>query len=113
VYESAFMFWILLETADSMVWGIAILMSVIAAAVLHNYTDDGLAAVMVGLALFASMMVSHVAFTVLGVMFLTDKSSNVVAAAGAAVCSVTAVFFITIRLLYAIGDRTNRLRSEN
>lgn len=110
--QSVDVFLYLLWHADTLVWCIAFLLSLIAGLILHNYSDDFLLSVLTATALFVSIMAANVAFTLLGVMFTTSKNSNVVAAAGAAVCSVTVIALVTLRLLGAIAEYSNRLKGE-
>lgn len=104
--------WLLFMAADRIVWGVAVLLGVVAGYILYAYTDDLLLALSIAAALLVSMMVANVAFTMLGIMFLGDRTANVVAAAGAALCSVTAIALVSLRLLMAIGDYTNRLKGD-
>ena len=111
--QSVDVFLYLLWHADTLVWCVAILLSLIAGMILHSYSDDLLFAIVISSALFISIMVANVAFTYLGVMFTTNKNSNIIAAAGAAVCSVTVMGIIALRLVHAIAEHANRLKSES
>lgn len=112
VSQSIDIFLYLLWHADTLVWCVALVLSCTAGAILHNYAEDALFSIVISVALFASIMVANVAFTYLGIVFTSSKDSNIVAAAGAAICSVTAIALITVRLLNAIGEHTNRLKGE-
>lgn len=103
--QSLDIFFYLLWHADVVVWSVAFLMSLIAAVILNSYTDDFLYPIVIGTALFISIMVANVAFAYLGIMFTANKNSNIVAAAGAAVCSVTVIGILTLRILSVISAR--------
>lgn len=87
--------------APSLVWTLAFLMSVISGYMLHSYIGDYLIATFCGCVLFVSILIAHVAFTELGVFFTTDKESNIAASAGAAICSVTVISVVMLRLWHA------------
>lgn len=106
--QSLDFFLYLLWNADWIVWCVAALMSLIAGVILQNYSDDTLLAVVISVALFVSIMIANVAFTYLGIMFMANKNSNMVAAAGAAVCSVTVIALVAVRLINSIRAHTSR-----
>ena len=87
--------------APSLVWTLALLMSAISGYMLHSYIGDYLFASVSACALFVAILVAHVAFIELGVFFTTDKESNIAASAGAAVCSVTLITVVMMRLWHA------------
>ena len=100
--------------APSLVWSLAILMSAISAYILHTYIDDYLYATISAFAMFVAIMVGHVAFTELGVFFTDDKESNIAASAGAAVCSVTLIAIILLRIWHAtVSLRTRSIAGED
>jgi tryptophan-rich sensory protein len=87
--------------APSLVWTLAFLMSAISGYMLHSYIGDYLFASVSACALFVAILIAHVAFTEMGVFFTTDKESNIAASAGAAVCSVTLITVVMLRLWHA------------
>ena len=98
--------------APSMVWTIALLMSAISSYMLHTYIDDRVFSVFACLSLFVTILIAHVAFNNLGIYFSSNKDSNVVASAGAAVCSMTMFSILVLRMWNMAADARNRLRGE-
>ena len=94
----------------SFVWTITLMMSAISGLMLQNRVDDWLFSVACAAAMFVLTMIAHVAFVNLGVVFTDNKDSNTVAASAAAVCSVTLLAILLLRMGYAVMDARNRLR---
>ena len=99
--------------APSFVWTITLMMSAISGYMLQNRVDDWLFAVACAGALFILTMIAQVAFVNLGVTFTDNKDSNIVAASGAAACSVTLLAILLLRMWYAVMDARNRLRGAD
>lgn len=102
----------LIYAAPSMVWTVAFLMSAISGYMLQTYIDDVLFSVFAGLSMFVAILIAHVAFTDLGIYFSANRDSNVVASAGAAVCSATIIAILMIRLWNLAADARHRMRGE-
>jgi hypothetical protein len=96
--------------APSIVWTMAIIMSAIAGYMLECYLDDMLFAVFSACAMFVAIMIGHVVFIELNVLFTYDREANVVASAGAAVCCVTVMAIITGRIWNAYAENRHRMR---
>ncbi len=94
------------------VWTMAMLMSIISGYMIYSFVDDWVFAVVTTFSMFAAIMVAHQAFTELGIFFTTNPDSNVVAAAGASICSVTLMSVILLRIWHAFADFSNRLKGE-
>jgi hypothetical protein len=88
--------------APSLVWTLALLMSAVSGYVLHSYIGDYLYATVSACVLFVAILIAHVAFTDLGVLFTTNKDSNIAASAGIAICYVTLIALILLRLWHAV-----------
>lgn len=88
--------------APSLVWTLAFLMSSIAGYMFHTHVGDYLFAVFSAITMFIAILIAHVAFAELGVYFTTDKESNIAASAGAAVCSVTVLTVVMMKLWHAL-----------
>lgn len=98
-----------IDQAPSLVWTLAFLMSAISGYMLHSYIGDYLFATVSACALFVAILIAHVAFAELGVFFTTDKESNIAASAGAAICSVTLITVVMMRLWRAARTGYNDL----
>ncbi|MEQ1695224.1 MAG: hypothetical protein ABL901_05210 [Hyphomicrobiaceae bacterium] len=88
--------------APSLVWIMAFLMSAISGYMLHTHIGDYLLASFSAVAMFMAILIGHVAFTELGIFFTTDKESNVAASAGAAICSVTVLTVVMLKLWHVL-----------
>jgi hypothetical protein len=87
--------------APTLVWTLGFVMSAVSGYMLHSYVGDYPIAIFSSFVLFASILIAHVAFTELGVFFTTDRESNIAASAGAAICSVTLITVVMMRLWHA------------
>ena len=97
---------------DSFVWTIALFMSVCSGYVLHNYIEDYFIATWSSLVMLSAIIVGNAAFAHLGVFFTTNEGSNVIVASGAAVCSITLMSLILLRIWNAIMAYQHVLRGE-
>jgi uncharacterized membrane protein YjjP (DUF1212 family) len=102
----------LLQNSNTMVWVVAGLLALVAGTMLDNITEDTLFSVVVAVSLFFAIMFSHVAFTYLGVVFTSNRDSNIVVAAGVAICSLTVIAIIIIKILYSMGQARNAAKTE-
>jgi hypothetical protein len=75
--------------ADSLVWSLALLMSGLFGMLLHSYLDDWTATIVAMAGMYIAVLVGSVAFSQLGLVFSHNKDSNIVAAAGAGICTLT------------------------
>ena len=99
---------------DSTVWTIAVLMSLAAGVLVHNYVANWLFSTVITSAMCFSILVGTVCFNWAGVDFVDNKDANAVAAAGMALCTVAAITVLYLRLLAAIGDwRQKHRRYDN
>jgi hypothetical protein len=98
--------------SDRLVWTVAICMGLLAAYILHYYIEDLMFAFVAAISMFVAIMITNLSFVMLGVMWTSDKNANVVAAAGAAMCSLTLIVVLVMRLWNAIWDYSNGLRGE-
>lgn len=98
--------------APDLVWTMALMMSLIAGYMLYSFVDDYVFAIVTTLSMFIAIMVAHEAFTELGVFFTENKEANIAAAAGAAVCSVTLMSIILLRIWHAFADFGNHLKGN-
>jgi hypothetical protein len=110
--EQIYQFWLQVNNAPGIVWSLATLMAVVSAYILHTYIGDYAIATLSGFGMFVAVLVGHVAFTELGVFFTSDKESNVAASAGAAICSVTLLMILFLRLWHAAFLLRTRLRGN-
>jgi hypothetical protein len=110
--ESLSMFTYQVLAADGLVWTMAFIMSAIAGYILYSYVEDVVFALVATGVLYVSILVAHTSFMLLGIFFTNHNDSNVVAAAGAAICSVAAITVIVVRIKNAIADFNNGLRGE-
>ena len=98
---------------DGLVWTIAVFMSVCSGYVLHTYISDYFFAIWSSLAMFVAIIVANAAFAHLGIYFSSENGSNVVVASGAAVCSITLMSVVLLRIWNAIEAFNNRLRGAD
>jgi len=110
--EEFYRFWLQVNDAPGLVWSLATLMAVVSGYMLHTYVEDFVVATISGFVMFGAILVGHVAFTNLGVFFTTDKHANIAASAGAAICSVTLITILMMRLWNGAYLLRNRPRDN-
>ena len=98
--------------APSIVWTMAVLMGAMSGYLLDLYIEDAWFSFFSAVAMFMAIMIAQVAFNELGVMFTSDREANVVASAGAAVCSATIIVILLLRVWNAAADSRHRNRSQ-
>ncbi len=105
-------FYLQVYAADTVVWTIAILLSIVAGHILNSYADDLLLAAAASFGLFGAIMIGEFALVQSGITFIADKNANTVAAAGATMCMAAFLVVVIIRAWHAVGALTHRLRGE-
>lgn len=110
--ESVTLFWDQVCAAPGLVWTVAFMMSALTGYMIHTYLDDLMYSIIISIVMYFSIMIANAGFAQIGIFFTSDREANIVAAAGASICSVTLMTVILMRIFYAIGDFNQKLRRE-
>lgn len=106
-------FWDDVFALDSTVWTVAILMSLGAGVLIHNYVENLLFSSIYTVLIFMAVMAASVGLAWSGVYFMASKEANGVATVGVALCAVAAVVVFWLRVSAAVGDWRQKNRYPN